>query len=175
MSHFNQHLKAPNPSYPLTYAYEYDYPDMPVNAAFPGFVFIDSINCPTVTNCASGGGTGFKCEGVPEVWGFAVVTEVYGTRYAANVGLPDYKESKAKGKVCYPTDANSIDKDGRDSSDGACYKNGKQDLVCNGDKSKCLSKESSKCECQYDDIPNGGKGVGQWIADYGEGDCGKIR
>ena len=171
MSHFNQHLKAPNPSYPLTYAYEYDYPDMPVNAAFPGFVFIDSINCPTVTNCASGGGTGFKCEGVPEVWGFAVVTEVYGTRYAANVGLPDYKESKAKGKVCYPTDANSIDKDGRDSSDGACYKNGKQDLVCNGD----LSKESSKCECQYDDIPNGGKGVGQWIADYGEGDCGKIR
>jgi len=183
MSHFNQHLKASNPTYPITYAYEYDYPDLTDNRskAFPGFVSMDAPVCPAVgpTECSNGkGGTNDveACKGVgPEIWDLAYVTEVYGTRYAANVGLPDYKESKAKGKVCYPTDANAVDQ--RDpSGDGACHtlNDNYQDYVCNG-SGKCLSKKSDKCECRYDDIPNGGEGVGQWIVDNGAGSCGKIR
>ena len=182
MSHYNQHFKASNPSYPLTYAYEYDNPTLTdnISKAFPGFVSMDAPYCPAVgpTECSNGkGGDNFvkDCAGTsPQQWGYAYVTEVYGTRYAANEGLPEYKESKAKGKVCYPTDANAIDQ--RDSSgNGACKDGSNQDLVCNGDKSVCLSKRSNKCKCEYDDIPGEGDGVGQWIVNHGEGTCGKIR
>ena len=184
MSHYNQHFKASNPSYPLTYDYHYEHPDITepddrISKAFPGFVSMDAPFCPAVgpTECSNGkGGTNDveACKGVgPEIWDLAYVTEVYGTKYAANSGLPDYKESKAKGKVCYPTDANAIDE--RDpSGNGACKDGDNQDLVCNAN-GVCLSKRSNKCKCEYDDIPNKGEGVGQWIVDNGEGTCGKIR
>jgi len=186
MSHFNQHLKASNPTYPSTYAYEYDYPDMTGSKAFPGFVERGVPECPAVGpyDCSNGAGKDDffvqLCEDQgytsTDQWDLAIVTEVYGTKYAANAGLPDYIESKATGLVCYPNDANSVDK--RDPSGrGACHTmNGAyQDYVCNDNDSKCLSKESSKCECQYSEIPNEGDGVGQWIVDNGEGTCGKIR
>jgi len=176
MTHYNQHFKASNPTFPLTYAYEYDYPDLTdsISKAFPGFVSMNAPVCPTVTECSNGGGTTYDCEGFgPEIWGFAYVTEVYGTKYAANSGLPDYIESKAKGNVCYPTDANAIDQ--RDpSGNGACKDGNDQDLVCNAN-GVCLNKRSNKCKCEYGDIPNEGDGVGQWIVDNGEGTCGKIR
>ena len=184
MSHFNQHLKAPNPTYPITYAYEYDYPDMPGSKAFPGFVERGVPECPAVgpTECSNGKSTDYfvqlcKDQGYssPDQWENAIVTEVYGTKYAANVGLSNYKESRTMGKVCYPTDANSVDE--RDpNGNGACKKSPNyQDYVCNDNDSICLSKESSKCECQYNAIPNGGEGVGQWIVDFGKGTCGNIR
>ena len=179
MSHYNQHFKASNPTYPLTYAYEYDYPDRDGSVTFPGFVTVDAPYCPAggPTDCRNGktppGDGGVQqCAGVdPKQWGYAYVTEVYGTKYAANEGLPEFKESKAKGKVCYPTDANAIDQDGRDSSDGACDKG--QNYVCNGNGSVCLSNKSDDCKCNYADIP--GEEVGKWIVDNGSGECGKIR
>ena len=187
MSHYNQHFKASNPTYPLTYDYHYEHPDITepddrISKAFPGFVTMDAPVCPAVgpTECSNGKGGTYDveaCKGVgPEIWDLACVTEVYGTKYAANSGLPDYIESKAKGKVCYPTDANAVDK--RDpSGNGACHTmNGNyQDYVCNDNDSICLSKSNNDCKCEYGDIPNEGEGVGQWIVDYGTGSCGKIR
>ena len=84
MTHYNAYFQAPNPTYPLTYFYEYEKPGCSPSDGFPGFCITDTAYCPAndwPTDCRDGVSDASvkQCKELgltKERWEYAYVTEV---------------------------------------------------------------------------------------------------